>query len=327
MRISQAVAQLLRPLSRTVQARTFDGGVEGLRCGRFSAGINTSVWSFRLGDAIIDTCSPNMEAHVVEHYAATACRRESTICNIFITHHHEDHSGNLAALQRLFPLARAHAPSGSLPRLFNGFHEEYYRRIVWGQFEPYREQRVPLPQPLAVVSPADALALRQSDCAYSARMPDGSKVTVVPVATPGHCSDHTVFWVPEKSWLFSADAFISESTKVARFDEHVTEVMRSLRGLIALSPSVIFCGHRGVIHDATLRLSMKLQWLERLQQRARALVRGGCSLEQARRQLLGHEEYLYYFSMGDFSQTHLLRGLLRDAEPGANPASQRVRSI
>jgi hypothetical protein len=29
----------------------------------------------------------------------------------------------------------------------------------------------------------------------SARMPDGSKVTVVPVATPGHCSDHTVFWV------------------------------------------------------------------------------------------------------------------------------------
>ena len=165
-----------------------------------------------------------MEAHVVEHYAATACRREvghscalrlrsrsrhaqSTICNIFITHHHEDHSGNLAgslhdscarsrsttgtqpditaALQRLFPLARAHAPSGSLPRLFNGFHEEckcyrrcccavtnnasrsaYYRRIVWGQFEPYREQRVPLPQPLAVVSPADALALRQSDCTY-----------------------------------------------------------------------------------------------------------------------------------------------------------------
>jgi hypothetical protein len=34
MRISQAVAQLLRPLSRTVQARTFDGGVEVRRCMR-----------------------------------------------------------------------------------------------------------------------------------------------------------------------------------------------------------------------------------------------------------------------------------------------------
>ena len=55
-----------------------------------------------------------------------------------------------------------------------------------------------------------------------------------------------------------------------------------------------------------------LQWLESLQQRARSLVDSGCSLEQARRRLLGREDYLYYFSMADFSQSHLLRGLLRD---------------
>jgi len=32
--------------------------------------------------------------------------------------------------------------------------------------------------------------------------------------------------------------------QVARFDEHVTTVMRTLRCLIALQPSVLFCGHR-----------------------------------------------------------------------------------
>jgi hypothetical protein len=56
-----------------------------------------------------------------------------------------------------------------------------------------------------------------------------------------------------------------------------------------------------------------LQWLERLQQRARILVGGGHSLDRARRELLGREDFLYYFSMGDFSQMHLLRGLMRDS--------------
>jgi hypothetical protein len=56
-----------------------------------------------------------------------------------------------------------------------------------------------------------------------------------------------------------------------------------------------------------------LQWLEGLQLRARALVGGGASVEHARRLLLGREDFLYYFSMGDFSRKNLLTGLLRGA--------------
>jgi hypothetical protein len=54
-----------------------------------------------------------------------------------------------------------------------------------------------------------------------------------------------------------------------------------------------------------------------LQQRVRDLVRGGSSPEQARLLLLGREDFLYYFSMGDFSQMNLLRGLLRDEQGDA----------
>ncbi len=60
-----------------------------------------------------------------------------------------------------------------------------------------------------------------------------------------------------------------------------------------------------------------MQWLEGLQQRVRALVGGGATVEQARLQLLGSRDFLYYFSLGDFSQMHLLRGLLGE---GVNDA-------
>jgi hypothetical protein len=66
--------------------------------------------------------------------------------------------------------------------------------------------------------------------------------------------------------------------------------------------------------------SCALQWLEGLQQRARALVGGGATVEQARLQLLGSRDFLYYFSMGDFSQMHLLRGLLGVGEDEARAA-------
>jgi hypothetical protein len=51
-----------------------------------------------------------------------------------------------------------------------------------------------------------------------------------------------------------------------------------------------------------------------LQQRARSLVRAGALPSQARRQLLGREDFLYYFSLGDFSRENLVRGLLQDAD-------------
>ena len=84
---------------------------------------------------------------------------------------------------------------------------------MWGDFEAYKDQQAPLPLPLEVLPPDRAASLRISDCPYrlctlhslspfseyvsprSVRMRDGSRVGIVPVASPGHCDDHTVFWV------------------------------------------------------------------------------------------------------------------------------------
>ncbi len=131
--------------------------------------------------------------------------------------------------------------------------------------------------------------------------------------------------------------YIYTIIQTARFDEHVASVLHSLRCIVHLRPSVMFCGHRGMVPDATKHLTAKLQartafhlcfacvhantsilqWLLGLQQRARALVGGGASVEHVRRLLLGREDFLYYFSMGDFSRKTLLAGLLKGASDSA----------
>ena len=58
--------------------------------------------------------------------------------------------------------------------------------------------------------------------------------------------------------------------------------------------------------------ALLVQWLQRLQLRACALVGSGASFDQVRLLLLGREDFLYYFSMGDFSRKNLLNGLLKE---------------
>jgi len=55
---------------------------------------------------------------------------------------------------------------------------------------------------------------------------------------------------------------------------------------------------------------------EELGEQARELRDGGLSLEDIARRLLGREGLLVWFSLGDFSQKNLIRGLLTDS-PGS----------
>lgn len=183
-------------------------------------------------------------------------------------------------------------------------------------------------------------------------------VTLVPVHTPGHCPDHHVIWVPERNWMFTADLFITSKPKITRFDEDLSQLLKSLRLAVALKPDLIFCAHRGPVRDGTAALKSKLQFWEEVQAKAVAMAKQGAGganaatspsstgTEQQHRQpasqrhkgsetsksdghdqpplsrsavrsitrrILGREDFLYYFSLGDFSRFHTVQGLLQDA--------------
>jgi glyoxylase-like metal-dependent hydrolase (beta-lactamase superfamily II) len=307
----------MRPPLGVLTVRMLEAGVEGVHVGRMKLATNTAVWMYRVGDVFVDTATPN-QWHKVKDYLQTRPAPSS----IVVSHHHEDHAGNLARMWHLYQGRGAtvalYAPKLSHPMLHNGFPIEWYRDLIWGRSPPDKD-----------------LPVQELPSAVTAQLENGEKVRIVNVAAPGHCADHTVFYVPERKWLFCADLYVTSRPKMAFYDEKplqsIATLKRMLRGddsgqkwedgvsalglSLPLPIDTIFCAHRGRLTDGAGRLNERLEWLEEL--RHKALQRyqrdGVDSIKAISKELLGKEdEVVHYISRGDFSRLNLISGLLAD---------------
>jgi endoribonuclease LACTB2 len=79
----------------------------------------------------------------------------------------------------------------------------------------------------------------------------GDGVTLVPVHTPGHASDHLCYFLEEERALFSGDLILNGSTSVIPDEDgDLADYMASLRRVQALAPRRIYPAHGAVIEDA-----------------------------------------------------------------------------
>src|SRR5262249_56250380 len=83
----------------------------------------------------------------------------------------------------------------------------------------------------------------------------GDGVTLVPVHTPGHASDHLCYYLPEERALFSGDLILNGSTTVIpEEDGDLGLYMDSLRRVQALGVERIYPAHGPVIEDAPAKI-------------------------------------------------------------------------
>lgn len=277
------------------------GDVDCICVGR-SFASNTAVWFWRIGDTLIDSGCPN-QWDVVKTYVSNL---QSPLRRILISHHHEDHSSNAGKIQRhyheLQPSQKVdiYAPKLSYHALQEGFHEEFYRRIVWGDFRASRCQYTSLP-----------LDFRSS---LHATSDSGASLSIQSVHAPGHSPDHSVFYVPERKLLFSADLLVTSRPKIARFDENVLDGISSLQHIVDnYDIQSVYCAHRGPLENGIIALKERLAWLLQLRESALRLKKQGLSPHNIRRKLVGREDLLYYLTMGHFSKQWLIDGLVKDA--------------
>lgn len=258
--------------------------VHGFRTGRFDFGINTTFIIYQLGETLIDAGPTNQWPTIKRVLKPLAIK------TLLITHHHEDHSGNanrISKLKKLLP----YAPALGQEKLAKGYPTPLIQKLIWGS--PLKVKTQTLPEQLIINEGSD------------------SQARVVAIPTPGHAKDLTCLFFPEQKYLFSGDMYISKSLKYLRSDENLTQLIDSLKKLIALDFNILFCPHRGIVEAGKQALEDKLKNLLTLCSQAQELMQQGLTEADIVVKLLGPEDGLAKLSKFNISKGNLIRQAMR----------------
>lgn len=260
-----------------IVARHRFGPIEGFQLGYGPLGPPLmSVYCYRVGDVLIDTGQRHMQALLLELLESKPVGR------ILLTHHHEDHSGNAAAIaRRSGAVIQAHPLA--VAKMATGYPIRLYQHMVWGKAEP------------VAVDPLETAI-------------DTGCGVLEPIHTPGHSKDHVVFLNRQNGWLFSGDLFIGERIKFFRSDEHLDQQLDSLKAVLTLDFDALFCCHNPSPHKGKQRLQAKLAFLEDFQGQVLSLKDRGLSQRQVIRALdKGQDRLVKWITMGNASFANMVR--------------------
>lgn len=253
----------LEPGVKRIRMRSWRGALFGY-----------DVSAYLLGDVLVDTGFPRGGRALLEAVAAMRPR------GVVLTHWHEDHAGNAAALAaRGTPMAmdaRCEALLRERPAI------RFYRRAVWGW------------------TPRLTAPVRTFDVAPFAL-----------VETPGHSADHVGVWDAERRILVSGDLYLGVKVRIAHEeDESPRALVASLRRAAALEPRLLLDAHRGPVRDAAAHLRAKAEWNEEQIGEIERLSAAGVSPREIVKRLYGGESLVGWVSGLEYSRRGFVRAVI-----------------
>lgn len=240
---------------------------------RASRAIDYEVSAYVVRGVLVDALFPA----VGDEFAAWL--RVNRLDGALVTHHHEDHAGNVDRL------VAAGTPVGMAPATLERVRRPAaigaYRRVCWHRAAPLPRD----PEPFA----AAGLEL---------------------VPTPGHTPDHHVVWDPTTGTVFGGDLFIGVKVRVAHPGEDVRGQPEQLRRIAALHPRRYFDAHRGPVEQPVERLLAKAQWIDDTVGAIERLADEGRDARTIERTVLGPRDLTDWVSRGDYARANVVASVL-----------------
>ena len=249
----------------------------GRSIGRY---VPYTVHAFMVDDILIDTGTIFAQREFMKALEGKSIRR------VIHTHHHEDHTGNNAAVQRAFG-AEIFAHPRALPFIDDPrkMPLRFYQRFVWDWPDPSRAAAI-----------GDEI------------MTDNYRFRVI--AAPGHSPDHVCFYEPDRKWLFTGDIFCGTKLKYFRLDEDYLVTLATLKQLAKLEVDTVFCSLLGAVRDGRQALHRKADFMEQLKDEVLERNRRGQSIGSITRALLGREGDMYYITAGHYAKRNAVKSIL-----------------
>ncbi len=265
---------------RLCKAYDFNG-IKGYKLGWSIAGppmMSTHFFVFH--DIMVDTGQAHMQLEAVSIAAENGTKR------IFLTHHHEDHTGNAAAIKNAQD-AVVHGHPLTAKKMATHFNIFPYQKYVWGKSTPLQID----PFPEKIETPL-------------------GKMT--PIHTPGHSKDHTSYLLNDRGVLFSGDLYLADRIKFFRADEDMGSQIQSLKKILEFDFNMLLCNHNPRIENGKKHIENKLMFLEDLYGSIIREWEKGYAEKQILKQLNLKEAYFVkYFCFGNVSMLNGIRSTIR----------------
>lgn len=207
---------------------------------------------------------------------------------IIVTHHHEDHSGNIDLLQRHFGCPVYASPEcceimKAPPPI------SFAQRMTWGNRPAYTK----------LTAIQDQIVT------------DHHRFQIISI--PGHAPDMIALYEPERKWLFSADLYVHHYIGYMLPEESIAQQIRSIRRILELDFDVLFCGHNPQFKDGKKLLAKKLDFLEGFFEDVVALHMKGYQAKEIFRHLNFKENWTTnLLSGGHLSRMNMVKSVIRD---------------
>lgn len=241
-----------------------------------------NVHCYQIGDTLIDCGQSRMAEEMKTFIQAHRIHR------LLLTHHHEDHSGNAAMIATACNAAVMGHPDTAYK--MKHIHPILpYQRLVWGQ-------------------------AREVDVSPLPTVVESEKFRFLPIHTPGHSKDHTVYLELQNGWLFSGDLYLGDRIKFFRSDEKIDLQIHSLQTVLRYDFEALFCGHNPTLKNGKDRLRCKLAYLEDIAGSVQILMSEGLPEKELIRRLDRRQDrFVKAVTMGNASFANMVRSAIRSS--------------
>jgi glyoxylase-like metal-dependent hydrolase (beta-lactamase superfamily II) len=241
-----------------------------------------TVNCFVVGNVLIDTGQSHMRKAVLDIVGT------HKIAAVLLTHHHEDHSGNAAAIKKVFDI-----PVMAHPLTIDKMRRSYkifpYQHWVWGATTPVE---------------LDLLA---------SGFYENERFKFQQIHAPGHSKDHTVFLEQNNGWLFSGDLYLGDRIKYFRADEKIGDQITSLKNILTFDFDGLYCCHNPRPQNGKKHLAAKLQFFEDFFGKVSFLAEQGLNEKEIMRELhLKEQQMIKLICFGNVSMRNMVSSVIND---------------